>query len=220
MLNFTVSPSMFQSRPGKLRRESKAPESPVYSNLSDSSLAKNKTVGLTRGGSIVQEMGFWKENERNLISLRHNPMAVFWALLTRARFHMIIWGSQRSSRKHSALQFSPSCSSWDCSLKWSKLVKTLEFSSFTLLGQSFCGVPAHRFLWFSQMLRAPEPGLWRTPSKGNTTVWITATPKWSQPERPSGLVLPVRSLDCEEPSDGSQHWHQHNVILKPVIKAK
>lgn len=63
MLNFTVSPSMFQSRPRKLKRESKAPESPVCSNRSDSSLApklpaKNKTVGLTRGGSIVQEMGF------------------------------------------------------------------------------------------------------------------------------------------------------------------
>lgn len=71
-----------------------------------------------------------------------------------ARFHTLIWESQRSSRKHSSLQFSPSCSSWGCSLKWSKLVKKLEFSSFTLLGQSFCIVPAHGCCYIGQMLRA------------------------------------------------------------------
>lgn len=58
-----------------------------------------------------------------------------------------------------SLQFSPSCSSWGCSLKWSKLVKKLKFSSFTLLGQSFCGVPAHRFCYIGQMLRASRASL-------------------------------------------------------------
>ena len=77
-----------------------------------------------------------------------------WALLTVARFHKLIWESQQSSWKHFPLQFSPSCSSWGCSLMWSKLVKKLKFSSFTLLGQSFCRVPAHGFCYTGQMLRA------------------------------------------------------------------
>lgn len=105
-------------------------------------------------------MDFRKENENILISLRHHRMAVF-GRCWQGPDSTCSFGeaSEARSRKHSALQFSPSCSSWGCSLKWSKLGKTQKFSSFTLLGSSFYGVPAHGFRSMGQMLRASRASL-------------------------------------------------------------
>lgn len=102
-----------------------------------------------------------------------------WALLTVTGFHKLIWESQRSSRKHSPLQFSPSCSSWGCSLKWNKLVKKLKFSSFTLLGQSFCIVPAPGFRYIGQMLRASRASLRGSSYKSRGLHVLYVQAKWS-----------------------------------------
>lgn len=119
-----------------------------------------------------------------------------WALLTVARFHTLIWESQRSSRKHSPLQFSPSCSSWGCSLKWSKLVKKLKFSSFTLLGQIFSTVPAHRFRYIGQMLRASPASLRGSSTKSQQDSMCQSEAGQRGPWVPVSLFCSTESALC------------------------
>lgn len=156
-------------------------------------------------------MDFEKGNETTSFH-RGTVRSRVWALLTRTanrgQIPLTYLGKPAKLQEHSPLQSSPSCSSWGCSLKWSKLVKKLKFSSFTLLGQSFSVVPARGFCYISQMLRASPASLQGAPWK------VNRAPRANRKQSKGAWVWPAcstaPSLVCQNRTDSWSSSHHES----------